>query len=167
MDKKLLQRLILEECGCMARNSELPASIAAAMPMLSILGYSGGMDNESPRQSHHGSYESEQGGSSFEDSDDYEESSMIKGNLYNMAQQAQEIHDIVEDGDDLPECVQEKIAVASEMLDVIYDYLHAELGQDEMHEGKKPWYMKKRKNMKKTNESEWYDIKKTKAKKKR
>jgi len=36
-----------------------------------------------------------------------------------------------------------------------------------MHEGKKPWYMKKRKNMKKTNESEWYDIKKTKAKKKR
>lgn len=161
MDKRLLQRLILEECGCMARNSEIPASMAAAMPMLSILGY-GGMGGMGSM-----SHESEDGHSSFEDSDDYEESSMIKGNLYNMAQQAQEIHDIVEEGDDLPEWVQEKIAVASEMLDVIYDYLHAEIGQDEMREGKKPWYMKKRKNMKKTNESEWYDIKKTKAKKKR
>ena len=164
MDKRLLQRLILEECGCMARNSEIPASIAAAMPMLSILGY-GGMGGMGGMGSM--SHESEDGHSSFEDSDDYEESSMIKGNLYNMAQQAQEIHDIVEEGDDLPEWVQEKIAVASEMLDVIYDYLHAEIGQDEMREGKKPWYMKKRKNMKKTNESEWYDIKKTKAKKKR
>ena len=65
MDKKLLQRLILEECGCMARNSEIPASIAAAMPMLSILGY-GGMGGMS--------HESEHGHSSFEDSDDYEES---------------------------------------------------------------------------------------------
>jgi len=161
MDKRLLQKLILEECECMARNVELPASISAAMPMLSILGYGG----QSPRHEH--SYEDEQEHLSFEDSDDYEESSMVKGNLYNMAHQAKELHDAISNGDDLPEWVQEKIAVATEMLDVIYDYLHAEIGQDEVHESKKPWYMKKRKNMKKTNESEWYDIKKTKAKKKR
>ena len=73
----------------MARNSEIPASMAAAMPMLSILGY-GGMGGMGSM-----SHESEDGHSSFEDSDDYEESSMIKGNLYNMAQQSQEIHDIV------------------------------------------------------------------------
>jgi len=99
----------------------------------------------------------------FEESDEYEESSMIKGNLYNVAMQAQELHDRIGDGDDLPEWVQEKIAVAAEMIDVIYDYLQAEAGREGMHEGRKPWYMKKRRNMKKTNEAEWYDIPKKKG----
>lgn len=155
MNKKVLREMILRECGCMAREAELPGHISAALPMLDILGY-GHMDGAAP-------YKDEHGHMTFEDSDEHEESSMIKGNLYNMAQQAQELHDALEDGDDLPEWVQEKIAVASEMIDVIYDYLNAETARGGLHEAKKPWYMKKRRNMKKTNESEWYDIPKKKS----
>ena len=155
MNRKTLRDLILNECGCMAREGQLPNALAAAMPMLDILGY-GHTDGAAP-------FEDENGHMNFEDSDEYEESSMIKGNLYNVAMQAQELHDRIGDGDDLPEWVQEKIAVAAEMIDVIYDYLHAEAGREDMHEARKPWYMKKRRNMKKTNEAEWYDIPKKKG----
>ncbi len=156
MNKGKLREMILAECGCMAREVELPGHLTAAMPMLDILGY-GNVDGAPPRRDH-------EGHTKYEDSDEYEESSMIKGNLYNMAKQAQELHDAIEDGDDLPEWVQEKIAVASEMIDVIYDYLGAEMARSDMHEGKKPWYMKRRRNMKKTSETAWYDIPKHKAK---
>lgn len=154
MDRNDLRRMILAECGCMAREGELPNAIAAAMPMLDVLGY-GHMDGAAPMMKHGG-------GMRFEDSDTYEESSMIKNNLYNLASQAQELHDAMEDADDLPEWVQEKIAVAGAMVDAVYDYLHAETARSGMHEARKPWYMKKRRNMKKTNESEWYDIPKRK-----
>ncbi len=153
MDRNDLRKMILNECGCMAREGQLPNSIAAVMPMLDVLGY-GHSDGSAPIMKH-------DGGMSFEDSDEYEESSMIKNNLYNLAAQAQELHDAMEDSDDLPEWVQEKIAVAASMIDTIYDYLHAETARADMHEARKPWYMKKRRNMKKTNESEWYDIPKT------
>lgn len=65
-------------------------------------------------------------GLQFEDSDAYEESGMIKSNLYSIASKAQSLHDMVEDGDDLPEWVQEKIAVCDEYIDVIQDYLKYE-----------------------------------------
>lgn len=157
MNRNQLRKMIIAECGCMAREGQLPNAMAAAMPMLDILGYGGHEDGAAPVMKM-------SGGMRFEDSDSYEESSMIKNNLYNLTAQAQELHDMLEDGDDLPEWVQEKIAVASEMIDVIYDYLHAETARVDMHEARKAWYMKKRRNMKKTNESEWYDIPKTKKK---
>lgn len=150
MDRKKLHEMILAECGCMAREVEMPGHIAAAMPMLDILGY-GHADGAAP-------VVKPSGGMRFEDSDSHEESSMIKNNLYNLVSNAQELHDALEDGDDLPEWVQEKIAVAEAMIDAVYDYLHAETARADMHEAKKAWYMKKRRNMKKTNESEWYDI---------
>lgn len=156
MNREKLRKMILAECGCMARDIELPGHMAAAMPMLDILGY-GNVDGAPPRRD-------QEGHTKYEDSDEYEESSMIKGNLYNLTTQAQELHDAIEDGDDLPEWVQEKIAVASEMIDVIYDYLNAEEARSDMHEGKKPWYMKRRRNMKKTSETAWYDIPKHKVK---
>lgn len=65
-------------------------------------------------------------GLQFEDSDAYEESGMIKSNLYSITTKAQSLHDMVEDGDDLPEWVQEKIAVCDEYMDVIQDYLKYE-----------------------------------------
>jgi hypothetical protein len=52
-----------------------------------------------------------------------EESGMIKSNLYTMSRQAKEIHDMIGMNDDLDEWVQEKIAVASSMLDSVYDYI--------------------------------------------
>lgn len=155
MDKKALRQMILNECGCMAREGELPNSIAALMPMLDVLGY-GRTDGAAPMMT-------AAGGMSFEDSDAHEESSMIKNNLFNLATQAQELHDAMEDGDELPEWVQEKIAVATAMIDTIYDYIHAETAHTGMNEAKKPWYMKKRRNLKKTNEAEWYDMPKTKS----
>lgn len=157
MNRKTLRELIINECGCMARDGELPGHISAAMPMLDILGY-GNLDGEPAHYDAKGHVE-------FEDSDEYEESSMIKNNLITIASQAQELVEEIGDGDDLPEWVQEKIAVASEMIDVIYDYLHAEMIRSGMREGKKPWYMKKRRNMKKTSETSWYDIPKQKSKK--
>ena len=66
------------------------------------------------------------GGLSFEDSDPLEEAGMIKSNLSSIAKKAQSLHDMVGDADDLPEWVQEKIAVADEMIDVIKDYLEYE-----------------------------------------
>ena len=93
----------------------------------------------------------------FEDSDEYEESSMIKNNLYNLMNNSKNIHDMIGGGDDLPEWVQEKIAVATEMIDVIHDYLNSEMNREGMSEAKKQWYMKKRRNMKKTTENSWYD----------
>lgn len=62
-------------------------------------------------------------GLSFEDSDPHEEAGMIKSNLFSIASKAQQLHDMVGDSDDLPEWVQEKIAVVDEMIDVITDYL--------------------------------------------
>jgi hypothetical protein len=135
MNRKELRSMIIAECGCMAREGDLPNALAAAMPMLDILGYSEHEDGAAPVMKHGG-------GMRFEDSDAYEESSMIKNNLYNLASQAQELHDA--------------------MVDAVYDYLHAETARGGMHEARKAWYMKKRRNMKKTNESEWYDIPKTK-----
>lgn len=157
MNRRALREMIIAECGCMAREGELPAAIGSALPMLDILGYGGDQERVAMTGQHDHDM-----GLEYEDSDDYEESSMIRNNLYKVAEQSAALHDAIEDGDDLPEWVQEKIAVASEMMDVVYDYLHAEMAHGEdMNEGKKPWYMKKRRNMKKTNESEWYDIPKS------
>lgn len=64
-----------------------------------------------------------QGGMRFEDSNPHEEAGMIKSNLYSIANKAQALHDMVGDSDDLPEWVQEKIAVCDEYMDVISDYL--------------------------------------------
>ena len=175
MNKSTLRKLIIQECSCMARDAEIPASFSAAMPMLSILGY-GNADEEDMDHMGHMDIMDDMGedhsmddeGSQYEDSDNYEESGMIKNNLHNIAKHAKALHDAIEGGDDLPEWVQEKIAVTNSMMASIYDYLDAESAH--MNEAKKPWYMKKRRNLKKTNESEWYDIspsKKRKSAKKR
>ena len=57
------------------------------------------------------------------DHDDQGEKSMIMANLARMSEKAQELHDMAADVDDNEEWVQEKIAVASAMIDSIYNYL--------------------------------------------
>lgn len=79
------------------------------------------------------------GGYSFEDSNEYEEAGMIKSNLQSIASKAQSLHDTIGDSDDLPEWVQEKIAVADEMIDTISDYLSYEYGEAQgVNEAKPP-----------------------------
>lgn len=56
------------------------------------------------------------------DVEDYE-ADMFKGHLYTMAKQAHELNEIVSENEDIEEWVQEKIAVAANALDTVYDYL--------------------------------------------
>lgn len=164
MNKSTLRKLIIQECSCMARDAEIPASFSAAMPMLNILGYGDAdEDDMDDMEVMVDMDDMDSEGSQYEDSDNYEESGMIKNNLHNIAKHAKALHDAIEGGDDLPEWVQEKIAVTNSMMASIYDYLDAESAH--MNEAKKPWYMKKRRNLKKTNESEWYDISPSKKRK--
>jgi len=65
-------------------------------------------------------------GISFEDTGPGEQAGMIKSNLQSIASKAQSLHDTIGDMDTLPEWVQEKIAVADEMIDTISDYLKYE-----------------------------------------
>ena len=78
----------------------------------------------------------EEGDFDYEDSDVYEETGMIKSNLFMLAKKSMELHDEVGDGDDLPEWVQEKIAVASYMMDTVHDYLMYEMVKGDIHEKK-------------------------------
>lgn len=78
----------------------------------------------------------EEGDFDYEDSDVYEETGMIKSNLFMLAKKSLELHDEVGDGDDLPEWVQEKIAVASYMMDTVHDYLMYEMTKGELQEKK-------------------------------
>ena len=79
-----------------------------------ILRECGCQDQESMRADH---------GVKFHNNGPEEESGMIRSNLFTMSKQAQEMHDMIGMNDDLDEWVQEKIAVASSMLDSVYDYI--------------------------------------------
>jgi len=78
----------------------------------------------------------EEGNFDYEDSNVYEETGMIKSNLFMMSKKSLELHDAIGDRDDLSEWVQEKIAVASYMIDTVHDYLMYEMVKDDLHEKK-------------------------------
>jgi hypothetical protein len=65
-------------------------------------------------------------GVKFHNNGPEEESGMIRSNLYTASKQAREMHDMIGMNDDLDEWVQEKIAVASSMIDSVYDYISYE-----------------------------------------
>lgn len=65
-------------------------------------------------------------GRTFHHNGPEQESDMIRSNLFIMAKKANAMHDEIANGDDLPEWVQEKIAVAGSMIDSVYDYLDYE-----------------------------------------
>jgi len=68
-------------------------------------------------------------GKTFDHNGPQAESDMIRSNLATMAKKSYEIHDAVGHNDDLPEWVQEKIAVADSMIGSVYDYLMYEYGK--------------------------------------
>ena len=75
----------------------------------------------------------DKGGMEFEDSDVHEEAGMVKSNLYNTATKSAQLHDMIGDADNVPEWVQEKIAVMSEYASVIHDYLTYEYKRGHGH----------------------------------
>ena len=63
------------------------------------------------------------------DSDDQGEKSMIVGNLNRLADRSVELARLAEEVPDNEEWVQEKIAVASSMIDSIYNYMKYNRGE--------------------------------------
>ena len=77
---------------------------------------------------------------------DADETSMVHGNLYSLAEKAQGLCDMVADGRELPEWVREKIAVADAYIDSVHDYLSynpegraPEMEPEEAPKAKKPF----------------------------
>jgi len=65
------------------------------------------------------------GGEYQVDPDGYE-GRMAKGNLFKIAEYAQELHDLIGDDENLEPWVEEKIAVAAYMMDSVGHYLQYE-----------------------------------------
>jgi hypothetical protein len=63
------------------------------------------------------------------DVEDYE-ADMFKGHLFTMAKQAADLNEMVSEQEDIEEWVQEKIAVAANALDTVYDYLVYQKSKD-------------------------------------
>lgn len=112
-DKPLVKesKQFLAECDAMCRMAGLDA--------ITMMDDDCGCDGE---EDYHPE-ENEYGGVTFEDHGPGEQAGMIKSNLQSIASKAQSLHDTIGDTDELPEWVQEKIAVADEMIDTISDYL--------------------------------------------
>lgn len=116
-----LRQIVLHEVCCMAGETEEEMSDLVPVVMQKIVARLGDEDD------HEGYHPVSNGsGLAFEDSDSHEEAGMIKSNLYSITTKAQSLHDMIGDTDDLPEWVQEKIAVCDEYMDVISDYLKYE-----------------------------------------
>lgn len=62
----------------------------------------------------------------FDQQNKYESSDMVKSNLYSISQKAMQLHDLLENGESLPEWIKEKIAICDEYIDVINDYIQYE-----------------------------------------
>lgn len=123
IDRKELRKLILNEMHSFAHSEEDPEEFEAVVV------------DEEPESSWHSERQPD-GTMDYEDSDAYEESGMIKSNLFNIAAKSMDLHDKIQDGDDMPEWVQEKIAVCASMMRTLHDYLTYEMVKDDLHEEK-------------------------------
>ena len=114
---KQLKRII-KECACQAmQDAEMSAPTGGIKVIRlgkpdSMSGLFPGMDD----MKHHDD-------DSHWDDDDQGEKSMIMANLARISDKALELHKLAADIDDNEEWVQEKIAVASAMIDSIHNYL--------------------------------------------
>jgi hypothetical protein len=61
-----------------------------------------------------------------------DEAGMADNNLETLERAVQGIDDLIQDGDNLPEWCQEKIAVAKSMLVAVWDYMYSEEASDEV-----------------------------------
>jgi len=58
-----------------------------------------------------------------------DEAGMVDNNLETLKRAVQGLDDIISSGDNLPEWVQEKIAIANSMLVTVWDYMQSEEGK--------------------------------------
>ena len=150
MNRLALRRMVLKEMHYLMEDEDMPEIDAEVIDeeddedmhkdrVASFeKGYEFGQDDadEDVPEEDYDTNVDEEGNFDYEDSNVYEETGMIKSNLFMMSKKSLELHDGIGDRDDLPEWVQEKIAVASYMIDTVHDYLMYEMEKDNLHEKK-------------------------------
>jgi hypothetical protein len=119
--KKQLKKMIYE-CACETmRDMEMPSMPDANVKVIGI--------KSLPEPAHihstlfPGLGEEEHENHEFDDEDDQGEGRMIVNNLRRVADRASELSQLTSEIPDNEEWVQEKIAVASAMIDSIYNYI--------------------------------------------
>tara|TARA_Y100001938_G_C8100692_1_gene441478 strand:- start:8434 stop:8832 length:399 start_codon:yes stop_codon:yes gene_type:complete len=65
---------------------------------------------------------------------DSQEGRMSKAKLFRMGKMAQSLHDRLQDGDDLPGWVQDKITTAEDRLESAYDYMDYKIHRSDQEE---------------------------------
>jgi len=129
MNRLTLRKMVLKEMHNLMQDEDMPEIDAENIDDMEE-------EEEDVPEADYDTDVDEEGNFDYEDSNVYEETGMIKSNLFMMAKKSLELHDAIGDRDDLPEWVQEKIAVASYMIDTVHDYLMYEMEKDNLNEKK-------------------------------
>lgn len=117
--REIIKQMVLRECACEDED------MYQDMPMSH-----GDMRHDGSSHMHSSMMGGGQG-KVFDHNGPEAESNMIRSNLYTTAKKSFAMHDMIGMSDDLPEWVQEKIAVASSMIDSVSDYLNYEYHGEE------------------------------------
>ena len=122
--RHLLRKLIIETaCGCQVTNVEEDI-VEPILDMIVAPSYPDVHTQDDGRMLDYGHTKS-----------DSHEGRMTRAKLYRMGKMAQSFHDRLEDGDDLPEWVQDKVTTAEDRLRSAYEYIDYKLHRQKM-EGK-------------------------------
>ena len=115
--KHLLRKLIIETaCGCQVTDVEEDIVEPIMDMIVAPLEYPDVHTNDDGRMLDYGHTKS-----------DSHEGRMTKAKLFRMGKMAQSFHDRLEDGDDLPEWVQDKVTTAEDRLRSAYEYIDYKL----------------------------------------
>ena len=116
--RHLLRELIIETaCGCEIKDVEIDIiEPVVDMVVAAADSYPDVHTHDSGRMFDYGHTKS-----------DSHEGRMTKAKLYRMGKMAQSFHDRLDDGDDLPEWVQDKVTTAEDRLRSAYEYIEYKL----------------------------------------
>ena len=112
--RKTIQSLILETCCELENEHEVVDSIMGILTMPNS--YPSAHTEDAGRMFDYGHTKS-----------DSHEGRMTKAKLFRMGRMAQSFHDRLEDGDDLPQWVHDKVTTAEDRLRSAYDYIDYKL----------------------------------------
>lgn len=115
--RHLLRQLIIETaCGCQVTDVEEDIVEPIVDLLVAPLEYPDVHTQDNGRMLDYGHTKS-----------DSHEGRMTRAKLYRMGKMAQSFHDRLEDGDDLPEWVQDKVTTAEDRLRSAYEYIDYKL----------------------------------------
>ena len=115
--RHLLRKLIIETaCGCQVTDVEEDIVEPIMDLLVAPLEYPDVHTQDDGRMLDYGHTKS-----------DSHEGRMTRAKLYRMGKMAQSFHDRLEDGDDLPEWVQDKVTTAEDRLRSAYEYIDYKL----------------------------------------